>query len=282
MTSNLDCCASPLVPGGSFNRNNDPNYPGTISDFRLDKFEVTVGRFRAFVGAGMGTQKSPPVAWSGANPHIPYSGWDPSWNTALPADSTALQTVLSGNGCDVWGNAPVTWTAAPSSTDNRPINCVNWYVSFAFCIWDNGRLPTEAEWSYAASGGSEQRYWPWSNPASSQAYDSSYADYQGSSNPLPINPVGSFPKGDGKWGHSDLVGNVIETLLDQYFSPYLYSTCIDCAYLTGGGNGRALRGGGGGNSGWNFGGAWANNQRDYNSNPGLARNRIGFRCARDP
>jgi formylglycine-generating enzyme required for sulfatase activity len=282
MNVNQDCCASPLVPGGSFNRNNDPNYPGTISDFRLDKFEVTVGRFRAFVNAGMGTQKSPPVAWSGANPHIPFSGWDPSWNSALPADSTALQSVLSGSGCNLYGNDPVTWTSAPVSTDNRPVNCVSWFVSFAFCIWDNGRLPTEAEWSYAASGGAEQRYWPWSNPPSSNAIDASYADYQGSANALPLNPVGSFPKGDGKWGQSDLVGNSIERVLDQWFSPYLYQNCIDCAYMTGSSSGRVLRGGGGGNSGYHYGGAWANTQRDFDGNAAVPDNRLGFRCARDP
>ena len=65
-----DCCASPLVPGGTFNRDNDPNYPATVSDFRLDKYEITVGRFRAFVNAGMGTQANPPAAGSDANPNV--------------------------------------------------------------------------------------------------------------------------------------------------------------------------------------------------------------------
>src|ERR1041384_1721974 len=61
-----DCCESLRVPGGTFNRGydgvlyNDANYPATVSDFRLDKYEVTVGRFRAFVKAGLGTQKKPP------------------------------------------------------------------------------------------------------------------------------------------------------------------------------------------------------------------------------
>ena len=42
---NGDCCASNIVPGGTFNRSNDPSYPAIVSDFRLDTYEVTVGRF---------------------------------------------------------------------------------------------------------------------------------------------------------------------------------------------------------------------------------------------
>ena len=67
-----DCCKSLLVPGGTFDRSYDgvdfmdPNYPATVSDFYLDKYEITVGRFRQFVNAGMGTQTSPPAAGAGA------------------------------------------------------------------------------------------------------------------------------------------------------------------------------------------------------------------------
>jgi hypothetical protein len=66
----VSCCAVLAVPGGTFNRSNDGNYPATLSSFGLDRFEVTVGRFRAFVSAGMGTQASPPLPGSGAHPRI--------------------------------------------------------------------------------------------------------------------------------------------------------------------------------------------------------------------
>src|SRR5262245_9701876 len=49
---NHDCCESVVVPGGTFNRTNDPAFPATVSSFRLDVYEVSVGRFRAFVDAG--------------------------------------------------------------------------------------------------------------------------------------------------------------------------------------------------------------------------------------
>src|SRR5689334_21712444 len=80
-SGNEDCCESLLVPGGTFARSYDGvdyldrSYPATVSDFYLDKYEITVGRFRAFVNAGMGTQASPPADGAGAHPKIPGSGW---------------------------------------------------------------------------------------------------------------------------------------------------------------------------------------------------------------
>jgi formylglycine-generating enzyme required for sulfatase activity len=37
-------------------------------------------------------------------------------------------------------------TSSAGSKENLPINCVNWWESYAFCIWDGGFLPSEAEW----------------------------------------------------------------------------------------------------------------------------------------
>ncbi|MDF2696223.1 MAG: Tryptophan synthase alpha chain [Labilithrix sp.] len=47
--------------------------------------------------------------------------------------------------------------------DRKPLNCVPWHVLFAFCVWDGGRLPTDAEFGFAAAGGNEQRQFPWGN-----------------------------------------------------------------------------------------------------------------------
>ena len=125
----------------------------------------------------------------------------------------------------------------PPRTENRPINCVTWYEVYAFCIWDGGFLPSDAEWNYVASGGSDQRVYPWSSPPTSETIDCSYANYGGGTfgglanycTAGGTNDVGSeSPKGDGKWGHADLGGNVWEWVLD-YGSG---GACTDCADTT--------------------------------------------------
>ena len=131
-----------------------------------------MGRFRAFVAAGMGTQASPPAPGAGAHPTIPGSGWDANWNTSLPENTTEL---LASIKCIPF--VFPTWTDIPAANEHRPMNCISWYLAMAFCAWDGGFLPTEAEWNYAAAGGDQQRAYPWSSPVASLSIDPSYASY---------------------------------------------------------------------------------------------------------
>jgi formylglycine-generating enzyme required for sulfatase activity len=111
-----------------------------------------------------------------------------------------------------------------------PINCVNWYEAYAFCIWDGGFLPTDAELNYASAGGAEQRRYPWSDPPNSDLIDGKRANYcagDGGRCGLPPLFPGSLPAGDGKWGQSDLAGNLWEWVLDSG-SPSLPVPCDDC------------------------------------------------------
>ncbi|WP_394828008.1 formylglycine-generating enzyme family protein [Pendulispora albinea] len=251
-----DCCGSPALPGGTFKRSydnvslTDPSFPATVSPFDLDTYEITVGRYRAFVEAGKGTRANPPAAGAGAHPKIPGSGWNPDWNANLPQDTASLRTLVACN------SIYQTWTDAPGANEARAMNCLNWYDVFAFCAWDGKRLPTEAEWNYAAAGGDEQRVYPWSSPATSTSVERVNASYnEGAPNECmgdgiagcsvtDILPVGTKREGRGRWGHSDLGGNIWEWALDVYADPYPSASCADCANLTASGSQRVIRGGG--------------------------------------
>jgi sulfatase modifying factor 1 len=241
IAANDDCCASLPLPAGEFDRNFDATESGgsgesaSVSAFYLDKYEVTVGRYRAFVNAYPG---SAPTTGAGAHPKIPGSGWDASWPIA--SDATGLLANLSSSACN-----GVAYTTSPGSNEGAPMTCLTWYEAFAFCAWDNGRLPTAAELNYAESGGAEARYYPWSSPATSTTLDATLAVFTLASSTMPLSgpaEVGSDPSGAGKWGHLDLAGNAAEWVLDVPENVPL--PCDDCANLgTSSDSARQTRGG---------------------------------------
>jgi formylglycine-generating enzyme len=288
------CCVSLLVPGGSFYRSydgvtdNDPSEsfltrdaPATVSTFRLDRFEVTRARYERFL-----------QTWN--------AGWRPA-----PGDGKHVHLNGGAGLVDINGGFETGWVsdviidsylpkpdagvldAGPGAAGNYPVGSVSYFTAVAFCIWDGGFLPSEAEWNYAAAGGAEQRVYPWSSPPTSSAIDCSHANawangYTDYCLPGPgggrSDVVGSrSPKGDGRWGHADLGGNVEEWVLDHTTA---YTTpCVDCVYsklprddlyppwifaVRGGFHSEVCYVG----------------QKWFRSTPGAAY--IGFRCARSP
>jgi formylglycine-generating enzyme len=245
----------------------------TVSGFSLDKYEITVGRFRAFVNAGMGTQSNPPASGGGAHPIIENSGWDPGWNTNLPADTAALKAALACGSM----NALPTWTDEASANENRPQNCLDWYLAFAFCAWDGGRLPTEAEWNYVAAGGNEQRTYPWGTGVDyTKASYACMGDGSGTCALTDLIAVGTRPAGNGKWDHADLAGNVLEWNLDLYTYPPTACSCADCAVVASSETQRTLRGG----DYYETNGSYLNNCGPYMAAPGMRWDLFGARCAR--
>jgi formylglycine-generating enzyme required for sulfatase activity len=222
--------------------------PATVSDFRLDQYEATVSRFRQFVAAwNAGTGWLPSA---GAGKHSTLNagqglnaiggGYEPGWDAADDSGVSPTDAHLS---CDNYA----TWTPTVGEHERLPINCVNWYEAYAFCIWDGGFLPTEAEWGFAAAGGDQQREYPWgsTDPGTGNQYQVFNCEFPNGAGPCVdvsnVAPVGTAAQGAGRWGQLDLTGNVEEWALDWYRNPFA-GPCTDCAYLTAG-SGHSLRGG---------------------------------------
>lgn len=203
-----------------------PEHNATVEGFGLDVYEVTVRRFRKFVEAYDGT---PPAIGAGAHPLIADSGWKYQWNAELPKSSGGMVVRLN------WCAATTqTWTDAPAGNEESPINCVSWYEAFAFCIWDGGRLPTEAEWEYAAAGGDANRLYPWGTDSPSS--DTARANTAYSDN-TPFVAVGSHPTGAARWGHHDLAGSMSEWTLDWWGNSWYGdggNPCTNCANIANG------------------------------------------------
>jgi formylglycine-generating enzyme required for sulfatase activity len=164
----------------------------------------------------------------------------------------------------------MTFTSSPEVSDNKAINCVNWYEAFSFCIWDGGRLPTESEWEYSAAGGSENRLYPWGATAPGCTL-SNFNNCSGGS----VAIVSSTSGGVGKWGHADLAGNVWEWVLDR-LATYPTSAVTDYAYIASDISHRVLRGGGFGDNTTYVRAA----SRNYGLYTDSRSDSWGFRCAR--
>lgn len=175
---------------------------------------------------------------------------------------------------------------------NHPINCVDWNEAKTYCRSIGRRLPSEAEWEFAARGTAARSY-PWGNSAPSAArlnlcgsecskmlatrlgktsqtallVNESYVD-----SATTTAPVGSYPAGATPEGLLDLAGNVWEWTASPY-CPYPFRTDGDC-----GDSRRVLRGGG-----------WDTTEhldvraaRRYPATPSARGKSVGFRCAKDP
>lgn len=227
------CCAASFIPGGSYNRLNDPAYPATVSSFWLDMFEVTVGRMRAFVEA---YPSSKPALGAGAHPKFPESGW--TSDLFLHPTQEDVRHMLGAVGFPE-GTMPkfTNWTDEVGPNENRPVTFVIWEVAQAFCIWDGGRLPTEAEWNYAAVGGDQQRTYPWGEQPPTPKLAALNYNEPGGPYDMADRDVGSVPAGAGRWGQLDLSGGRMELMFDANLAPAccevskLPVPCDDCLVL---------------------------------------------------
>jgi sulfatase modifying factor 1 len=239
-----------LVPGGSFLMGTDqdqidrqfahlstrmremlraetPRHRVTVAPFYLDKHEVTNRDFQAFVGAS------------------------PDWQPGR-----LEPTLHNGDYLKHWpeGNFP-------EPLARHPVTYVSWYAAQAYAAWTGKRLPTEAEWEYAACGGLGRPEYPWGgDPVTPE-----HANY-GESKLETTTPAGSYPPNG--FGLHDLAGNVWEYCADVWRSNYAAGP------ETADSTRRAIRGGSWGGSPLNL------RVRFRDSHPVTgAGPHVGFRCA---
>ena len=196
------------IPGGSFFMGSDdglpfekPAHQVTLQPFCMDEFEVSVERYRSCSEAG----------------RCKRAGSTNDWATITEKERKAFDPL-----CNI---------REPEERAKHPINCVDWEMAQKFCREQGGRLPTEAEWEFAARGPDGRKY-PWGDddPSSDRLNacgkecmawgqkhgieeKSMYDVDDGFPNTA---PVGSFPKGASRYGVQDVVGNVWEWVADWY------------------------------------------------------------------
>jgi formylglycine-generating enzyme required for sulfatase activity len=155
---------------------------------------------------------------------------------------------------------------------------VTWYAATAYCRSQGKRLPTEAEWEFAARGGLTDSAFPWGN----EAADASRANY-GASKIGAATRVGSYPANG--YGLYDMAGNVWEFLADEW-AKYPAESILQTNPVAGGEvfdrgdsymnvrSRRVIRGG-------SWGGSPINLRVTYRDShpPEGAGDHVGFRCA---
>ena len=162
---------------------------------------------------------------------------------------------------------PPFWGTPRFAGHALPVVGVTWHEARAFCQWAGKRLPTEAEWEYAARAGAEGRLYPWG-----ARFEERHAVYGLVPNAGGPKAVGRRPGGASLHGVEDLSGNVWEWVEDPFFR----FPGDEAPVIRGGAAFRTLRGG-----------SWVNGRSEMaaTSRTGdLPDRRVpayGFRCAKD-
>ncbi|MEP7318982.1 MAG: formylglycine-generating enzyme family protein [Panacibacter sp.] len=241
------------IPGGTFMMGGDnsqagkdeyPKHKVTLSSFYMDITEVTNAQFAAFVKAtGYITTAEIKPKWEDIQKQVPPGTPKPPDDQLVAASlvfKQASQPISMDNYAQWWEWTPgANWMhpEGPGSNiqgkDNYPVVQVSWDDALAYCKWAGKRLPTEAEWEFAARGGLVNNIYSWGNEPVDQG-SAKCNSWQGQfpykntekDGFLRAAPIKSFkPNG---YGLFDMSGNVWEWCSDWYDFNY-YATIKDGA-----------------------------------------------------
>jgi formylglycine-generating enzyme required for sulfatase activity len=254
------------IPGGSFFMGSDdglafekPSHQVALAPYCIDEFEVTVDKYRACSDAG----------------RCKRAGSTNDWPSITDKEHKAFDPL-----CNIHEAA---------TRGRHPINCIDWEMADKFCREQGARLPTEAEWEFAARGPDGRKY-PWGDEDPAAGYLNACgkecvawglkngveekAMYDVDDGYPNTAPVGSFPKGASRYGVQDVVGNVWEWVADWYDGYEKDEKTDPKGPSTG--EARVIRGGA-----WNGSYAsWVRPTFRYKDTPLKRSYGIGFRCAR--
>jgi len=157
--------------------------------------------------------------------------------------------------------------------ENHPVNCVDWNRASAFAAWVGGRLPTEAEWEYAARAGGRDQTYPWGeSPATCTLAVMKDSTGRGCGREGTW-PVCSKPDGNTLHGLCDMAGNVWEWVSD-WFGDYS-SRSVSNPEGPDSGSRRTYRGGS-----WHYGTDMMRVSIRYGIKPEFSSGYLGFRPVR--
>lgn len=241
-TSNTD-----MVPisGGTFLMGGDnaqadkdeyPKHKVTVDGFYMDVHEVTNAQFNAFVIAtGYLTTAEKKPDWEDLKKQLPPGTPKPDESQFVAASLvfTPPNHAVDLNDYSQWWSwvAGANWKhpAGPKSDikgkNNYPVVHISWDDAMAYCKWAGKRLPTEAEWEFAARGGLKDKIYPWGDEgisigkAKANSWDGHFPDVNsGKDGFKDLAPVKSFPANGYKL--YDMAGNVWEWCADWYRDDY--------------------------------------------------------------